>query len=80
MPTTTEIAAATDQHRPLYIKRVPEATWIKIHENALRSRMRLQEYIVQLLEQTPLLPMPTTKPTVPPCLMTAVVETDRPKA
>ena len=37
--------------RPLYVRRVPEAIWILVHENAIRSRMRLQEYIVELLKE-----------------------------
>jgi hypothetical protein len=50
--------------RPLYIKRVPEATWIRVHENAMRSRMRLQEYVIRILQQSlPILPgQPAARP------------------
>lgn len=41
-PTTTE-----DFYRSLYLRRVPEQVWILVHDNAIRSRMRLQDYIVE---------------------------------
>lgn len=44
-PTTTE-----EQFRPLYLRRVPEHVWILVHDNAIRSRMRLQDYIVEILK------------------------------
>ena len=37
-------------HRPLYLRRVPEQIWILVHDNAIRSRMRLQDYIVEILK------------------------------
>jgi hypothetical protein len=59
MPTTlTEMPqepqpfpATEDHYRPLYLRRVPEPVWILIHDNAIRSRMRLQDYLVKILEQ-----------------------------
>jgi len=36
--------------RPLYIRRVPEEVWILVHDNANRSRMRLQDYVVEILK------------------------------
>ena len=36
--------------RPLFVRRVPEQVWILVHDNALRSRMRLQDYIVAVLK------------------------------
>lgn len=49
MPTAPII---TEPTRPLYIKRLPESVWIRVHENALRSRMRLQEYVSTILESS----------------------------
>jgi hypothetical protein len=37
-------------YRALYVRRVPEQVWILVHDNAIRSRMRLQDYIVKILE------------------------------
>ena len=39
-----------DHYRPLYLRRVPEPVWILVHDNAIRSRMRLQDYLVKVLE------------------------------
>ena len=36
--------------RPLYVRKVPEAVWLRIHDNAHRSRMRIQDYVVRVLE------------------------------
>ena len=47
-PTVTD--PNPECHRPLYLRRVPENVWILVHDNAIRSRMRLQDYIVAILE------------------------------
>jgi hypothetical protein len=39
-----------EHFRPLYLRRVPEQVWILVHDNAIRSRMRLQDYIVEILK------------------------------
>ena len=39
-----------EHYRPLYLRRVPEKVWILVHDNAIRSRMRLQDYLVKILE------------------------------
>ena len=57
MPTTltdptreTTPTQAEEHFRPLYLRRVPEQVWIQVHDNAIRSRMRLQDYIVEILK------------------------------
>ena len=45
------LQAIEDRYRPLYLRRVPEPVWILVHTNALRSRMRLQDYLVKILEE-----------------------------
>ena len=48
--------------RPLYIRHVPEPTWNRVHENALKSRMRLSAYLVKLMEESqPFPPQPLVK-------------------
>jgi hypothetical protein len=48
--------------RPLYVKKVPEAVWNRVHENAIKSRMRLSEYLIKVLEKCqPLPPQPLVK-------------------
>lgn len=56
--STTPRLQATD-FRPLYIRRVPEAVWILVHDNAVRSRMRLQDYLVRILTSCEPLPVTT---------------------
>lgn len=46
LPTTP----TTEFFRPLFVRRVPEKVWILVHDNANRSRMRLQDYIVEILK------------------------------
>ena len=36
--------------RPLYIRKVPESVWKLVHINAIESRMRLQTYVVTILQ------------------------------
>lgn len=43
-------AAEEGYSRPLYIKSVPEAVWLRVHDNANRSRMRLKDYVAAVLE------------------------------
>jgi hypothetical protein len=51
-------SSQTDYTRPLYVRRVPEAIWNRVHDNANRSRMRLQSYLVKIMEQSqPFLPL-----------------------
>ena len=58
-PATTLTTPEEEISRPLYIRRVPESTWNRVHENAIRSRMRLSAYLVKLMEQSqPFPPMP----------------------
>lgn len=45
-----ESAPPDEPTRPLYVRRIPEPLWLRLHENALRSRVRLQTYVVKLLE------------------------------
>jgi len=43
--------------RPLHVRQVPESVWDLVHINAIKSRMRLQTYLVQIMERSePLLP------------------------
>ncbi len=50
-PTLDTPPTPTEEHfRPLYLRRVPEQVWILVHDNAIRSRMRLQDYIVEILK------------------------------
>ena len=52
LPKTSAEAPLTPMFfRPLYIKRVPESVWILVHDNAIRSRMRLQDYLIRILAQ-----------------------------
>lgn len=45
--------------RPLYVKCVPEKVWILVHDNAIRSRMRLQNYLIKIMaESQPFPPQP----------------------
>lgn len=50
-PTLEAVPTPTPEYfRPLYIRRVPEQVWILVHDNANRSRMRLQDYVVEVLK------------------------------
>src|SRR5262245_55871667 len=60
-PQSESVATSPTEEidRPLYVRRVPEAVWNRVHENALRSRMRLSAYLVKLMEQShPFPPQP----------------------
>ena len=53
--------------RPLYLRRVPETVWNRVHENAIRSRLRLQAYLIKLMEQChPFPPQPLPTASRPP--------------
>lgn len=63
MPTTDTIlqqppTPVSEITRPLYVRRMPLAVWNRIHINAIKSQMRLQQYLVRILA--------TSKP-VPAC-------------
>ena len=48
--------------RPIYVRHVPEPVWNLIHENAIKSRLRLSAYLVKLMEQArPFPPQPLTR-------------------
>ena len=48
--------------RPIYVRHVPEAVWNQIHENAIKSRLRLSAYLVRLMEHSqPFTPQPLAK-------------------
>ncbi len=49
-PLDTEQNPTEEHFRPLFLRRVPEQVWILVHDNANRSRMRLQDYIVEILK------------------------------
>jgi hypothetical protein len=45
-------SGSAEPTRSLYIRRVPEGVWIKVHENALHSRMRLKDYLLWLMSNS----------------------------
>ena len=48
--------------RPIYVRHVPEPVWNLIHENAIKSRLRLSAYLVKLMEAAqPFPPQPLTR-------------------
>lgn len=50
MPTALEPEQQTPRvTRPLYLKKVPAAVWERVHVNAIRSGMRLTDYLVSVL-------------------------------
>jgi hypothetical protein len=54
-------------NRPIYVRRVPESVWIRVHENALKSRLRLQDYLVKVMaDSEPFTPTPRPQPAGPP--------------
>ena len=61
-PTTIELNSVpkvnnqTEDSRPHYVGRVPESIWNLVHINAIKSRMRLQTYLVRVMEQSEQLP------------------------
>ena len=55
MPTqelNADSNSATTRTRPLYIRRVPESVWDLVHINAIKSRMRLQTYLVRIMQES----------------------------
>lgn len=56
-PVPTGKNSQAENTRPLYVRRVPESVWNLVHINAIKSRMRLQTYLVRIMEQSePLFP------------------------
>ena len=51
-PEPQPLPVTENPYHALYVRRVPEPVWILIHDNAMRSRMRLQDYLVKVLEQS----------------------------
>jgi hypothetical protein len=49
MPTTSPSTTPPRATRPLYLKRVPTPVWERVHVNAIRSGMRLTDYLVTIL-------------------------------
>ncbi len=50
MPATpTAEPAQPRATRPLYLKKVPTPVWERVHVNAIRSGMRLNDYLVSVL-------------------------------
>lgn len=57
--------------RPLYLKRVPTEVWERVHVNAIRSGMRLTDYLVAVLsiaEPIAACPTQTGSPSAPSVL------------
>ena len=49
MPSVETKAVQCRTTRPLYLKRVPADVWERVHVNAIRSGMRLTDYLVSVL-------------------------------
>jgi hypothetical protein len=50
--------AVTETMRPIYVRKVPQSVWDRVHHNAIASRMRLSEYLVRLMDESgPFTPM-----------------------
>jgi hypothetical protein len=50
MPTTLEPQLVQPRAtRPIYLKRVPTPVWERVHVNAIKSGMRLTDYLVSVL-------------------------------
>lgn len=66
-PMISPVTAPPSQEftRPLYVRRVPERVWLMIHDNAHRSRMRLQDYMVKLMEHAEPFPLPSPPSPLP---------------
>lgn len=55
----TAVPPSAEINRPIYVRRVPESVWLRVHENALRSRLRLQDYLVRIMaDSEPFAPAP----------------------
>jgi len=53
MPNPSTALPATPRFtRPLYLKKVPTDVWERVHVNAIRSGMRLSDYLVSVLALT----------------------------
>ena len=49
MPTTITQPVPPRATRPLYLKKVPTQVWERVHINAIRSGLRLTDYLVAVL-------------------------------
>jgi hypothetical protein len=50
MPTAANVAPnPVRSSRPLYLKKVPTPIWERVHVNAIKSGMRLGDYLVSIL-------------------------------
>ncbi len=49
MPPVEQNLVLDRTTRPLYLKRVPVDVWERVHVNAIRSGMRLTDYLVAVL-------------------------------
>ncbi len=47
--------------RDLFIRGIPEDVWDHVHHNALRSRLRLKPFLIEVLRQSQ--PFPRQSPT-----------------
>lgn len=56
--TLNEAVPPQEPSRPLYLRRVPESVWLRVHINALQSRMRLQDYLTRLMANSNPFPSP----------------------
>lgn len=62
MPNT-----ATETTRPIYVRKVPEPVWDRVHHNAIASRMRFSDYLVRLMAKSePFAPTPCGPPPTRP--------------
>ncbi|MBX3401722.1 MAG: hypothetical protein KF873_23585 [Gemmataceae bacterium] len=67
MPTALETQPQPRATRPIYPKKVPAAVWERVHLYAIRSGMRLTDYLVCVLAAAePLGGSPRADPTPTP--------------
>lgn len=38
--------------RPMYLRKIPESVWKRVHINAIESGLHLQTYVAKVLEQS----------------------------
>lgn len=58
--TTPGVSEAT---RPLYLRRIPESIWVRVHVNAITSGLRLQEYLTLVMAECQPIPRDQTHET-----------------
>ena len=80
MPATLEAPRDLSRPtRPLYLKHVPTSIWEQVHINAIRSGLRLNDYLVAVLAHTepiPTRPMPFGAETDSPATSSPANESD----